>query len=200
MLLAFLMVLINNCDAADKEVVPLVKLEPLSQKVVINIEQMDLNKFLNVIRDNTDCKLILAPEFSGAESLKKIIALPKGVITLRELLDTICIQLEAKWVATGTSNEILINPMQNTIVAEDESAGSAEAVYSVDYAGKSLRRVLQDLHRRSGANIVMTGNVGNIRIEVMMADAPIEKILEHIADIYNLRLTLSADGVYKIGR
>lgn len=191
---------INLCSAAEVKQKALEKLEPLSQKVVISTEQMDLNKLLNVIRINTESKIILAPEYSGAEDLKKIIALPKGVITLRELLDVICIQLEAKWIASGNNGEIVINPLQNTIIAEYDKEIPAEDLYTVEYAGKSLRKVLRDLHRKSGAKIVMYGDVGNISIEIMIADASIEKILTHIADIYNLRLSYTEDGIYRIGR
>ena len=188
------------CMAQEKNTMPLVKLETLSQKVVINMEQMNLNNLLNVIRNNTDSKLILAPEFSGVEELKKIIALPKGIITLRELLDVICIQLEAKWIATGNNGDIMINPMKNTIITNKENDIQEQDLYSVEYAGKSLRRVLQDLHRRSGTDIVMTGDVGNIKVEVMMADASVEKILSYIAYMYDLQLIRSEDGVYRIGK
>ena len=200
LLLLFLLLGTGRCMAVEKNKMPLVKLETLSQKVVINTEQMNLNNLLNVIRNNTDSKLILAPEFSGVEGLKKIIALPKGIITLRELLDVICIQLEAKWIATGNNGDIMINPMQNTIIAEGENGGQEQEVYSVEYAGKSLRRVLQDLHRLSGAKIIMIGNVSNIKVEVMMADASLEKILSYIAYMYDLRLTRSGDGTYRIGK
>ncbi len=189
-----------SINAAEKNTRPLIKLEPLSQKVVINSEQMDINQLLNVIRSNTDSKVILAPEFSGVQDLKRIIALPKGVITLRELLDVICIQLEAKWIVGGEQGEIIINPLHNTIIAPSQTEQVIKGLYTVDYAGKSLRRVLADLHKRSGATIIMYGNVGNIRIEIMMADATVERILEHIADMYNLRLALTSDGAFRIGR
>ena len=116
------------------------------------------------------------------------------------MLDVICIQLEAKWIATGNNGDIMINPMQNTIIAEGENGGQEQEVYSVEYAGKSLRRVLQDLHRLSGAKIIMTGNVSNIKVEVMMADASLEKILSYIAYMYDLRLTRLGDGTYRIGK
>lgn len=187
-------------NETEKNTNPLVKLEPLSQRVVINIEQMDLNKLLNVIRDNTDSNIVLAPEFSSSENLKKIIALPKGVITLRELLDTICIQLEGKWVATGSSGDITINPLKNTILAEGEVDGSDEDHYSVQYAGKTLRSVLRDLHKKSGAKIIMFGDVGSIKIEMMIGDATLETILRNIAFMYDLRLTYTSDGTYRIGK
>ncbi len=189
-----------SINAAEKNTRPLVKLETLSQKVVINSEQMDINQLLNVIRNNTDSKIILAPEFSGVQDLKRIIALPKGVITLRELLDVICIQLEAKWIAGGEQGEIIINPLHNTIITPSHKEQAPKGLYTVDYAGKSLRRVLADLHKRSGVTIIMYGNVANIKIEVMMADATVQRILEHIADMYNLRLTLTGDGAFRIGR
>ena len=191
----------NVCYAVETNTKPLVKLELLSQKVVINTRQMTLTKLLNVIRDNTDSNIILAPEYSSEKDLKKIIALNKGMITLRELLDILCIQLEAKWIATGDNlGDIMINPLKNTIVAENDNDISKVNLYSVEYAGKSLRKVLKDLHKRSAAKIVMYGNVGNIKIEIMMSDATIEKILSHIADIYNLRLSYTEDGIYRIGK
>ena len=63
LLLLFLLLGTGRCMAVEKNKMPLVKLETLSQKVVINTEQMNLNNLLNVIRNNTDSKLILAPEF-----------------------------------------------------------------------------------------------------------------------------------------
>ena len=201
-LLAICMIVCGKvCFAVENNTKPLVKVELLSQKVVINTEQMTLTKLLNVIRNNTEGNIVLAPEYSGSQDLKKIIALRKGVITLRELLDILCIQLEAKWIATGDKiGDIVINPLRNTIVAESENEIKKADLYTVEYAGKPLRKVLKDLHVKSAAKIIMYGNVGNTKIEIMMSDATIEKILSHIADIYNLRLSYTEDGIYKIGK
>ncbi len=201
-LLIIAIIMGSSCVAAPKNTQPLVRLEPLSQKVVINVEQMNLNKLLNVIRTNTESNIILAPEFSGVHNLETIIALPKGMITLRELLDVICIQLEGKWLVTGANGDIVINPLKREILEDTEYDDGSAGVgrYTVDYAGKTLHRVLVDLHKRSGVKIIMYGKVGNIKIEIMMADATLEEILAHIADVYNLRLSYTADGAYRIGR
>ena len=177
---------------------PLKKLEPLSQKVIINTDQMSLNKVLNVIRNNTETSIVLAPEYGGKENLMMMLALPKGMMSLRELLDVICIQLQGKWIATDNGKKVVVNALPKQVEVM-EKMSPEKSLYSVESEGKTLLKVLAKLRKQSGLKFTIFGGVENMKIEMIIHDATIAEIMSHIAFLYDLNYSY-ADGIYRIGK
>ncbi len=166
-----------------------------TQLVTIQNRQISLNDVLLAIGRSGEVKVILAPELSGPEQLKKILAMTLGEQKLSVVLDEICKQIGADWKLSPADKTVTVFQKKETPAVKKAPDGDPlKMVIDFESFGNPLKKAAADLTETTGAVIIVPAELENIKIEMSIKNWELKRILDNICFMYDLEYIMGKKG------
>ncbi len=166
----------------------------LSQKVDLNLTDVDLSTILSTIANEKKINFITDPSLK-----QQRVSYNFANVSVKSLLLHICDKFNLEVNSTGNILTVKNYKEKPTPIRQKEvfvEYNATNDLFSIDVKNDTLSKVFKKITQVTGKNMLFGVNMGNKKVTSFIKNMPFEGAVDKIAFTNNLEVTKTKDGYY----